>query len=394
MARNERAGIHRLEGVIKHYAWGSRHVLAELQGRPTPSAEPEAELWLGAHPNGPSLVQVGEGWSPLDEQIREDPEYWLGPELLARHGPRLPFLMKVLAVEQPLSLQAHPDAQRAALVFEQDQHLPIEQRRYTDPYAKPELVCALTRFEALCGVRPVGEIRTWLADAGLPDLIRDDPGDRGAVAVRDFLARWLRAPEAERKQQIARLLDAAKQRADADPISRRILALAAHWPGDAGLIAPVLLHEIALEPGEALFLPAGVLHCYLSGAAIEVMAASDNVVRAGLTNKAIHVDEVLEVASVAAAAPPVCRSVVCESEQVWSPTAEHGFQLSRFGLERGRQIELRAHGIAILLCHAGSVEVTTPDHRITLAQGDAFAVPAALPSYVLSGTGALFRAAR
>ncbi|MCL4686416.1 mannose-6-phosphate isomerase, class I [Myxococcota bacterium] len=388
-----RPRIHRLRGVIQNYPWGSRHVLAELLGRPAPSAQPEAELWLGAHPNGPSLVEVDERWSRFDERIREDPAYWLGPETLAAHGPRLPFLMKVLAVEQPLSLQTHPDAQRAAHIFEQDRHLSPSQRRYTDPYAKPELVCALTRFEALCGVRPAGEIRAWLDAAGLADGMRPVPTDSAPADVREFLARWLRQSGPDRTRRIARLVDAATRRAADDPISRRILALAAHWPGDPGLIAPVLLHDITLEPGEALFLPAGILHCYLSGTAIELMAASDNVVRAGLTDKPVHVDEVLEVASVAATESLVCRAVIRECEQVWSPDAACGFQLSRFDLETGRPIEVRTHSLEILLCHAGHVEVTSDDGRIMLEQGDALAVPAALVSHVLSGPGTIFRAA-
>lgn len=385
--------IHRLRGAIQHYPWGSRHVLAELLGRPAPSAQPEAELWLGAHPSAPSLVEVETRWLPLDERIREQPSYWVGAEALGAHGARLSFLLKLLAVERPLSLQTHPDAARAARIFEEERQLPPTQRRYSDPYAKPELVCALTRFEALCGVRPAGEIRAWLDAAGLAHEIRSGPAGEGPAHVRSFVSSWLRQPDAERKRRVAQLVEAAARRAAEDPISRRILALAAHWPGDPGLIAPVLLHDVVLEPGEALFLPPGVLHCYLSGAAIELMAASDNVVRAGLTNKAVHVDEVLEVASFVPAPSLVCRATVRETERVWSPTPAPGFRLSRLEVSEGRRIELRTEGLEVLLCHEGRVEVASRESRLELARGDACVVPALLASHVLSGTGSVFRAA-
>lgn len=367
-------------------------MLAELLGRPAPSAQPEAELWLGAHPNGPSLVEVDERWSRFDERIREDPAYWLGPEVLAAHGPRLPFLMKVLAVEQPLSLQTHPDAQRAAHIFEQDRHLPAAQRRYTDPYAKPELVCALTRFEALCGVRPAGEIRAWLDAAGLADGMRPGPTDSAPADVREFLARWLRQSGPDRTRRIARLVDAATQRAADDPISRRILALAAHWPGDPGLIAPVLLHDITLEPGEALFLPAGILHCYLSGTAIELMAASDNVVRAGLTDKPVHVDELLAVASFERFRPPVITPVANGDGQWRYETPCLKLKLSRVEADPDRQPVILKCGSSILLCIEGRLCVRAADEALDLAKGTACILLSGTTTVEMTGRGIGFLA--
>ena len=368
-------------------------MLAELLGRPTPSELPEAELWLGAHPSGPSLVEVGDDWVPFDALLREDPEYWLGADTLAAHGPRLPFLMKVLAVEQPLSLQTHPDAERAALIFEQERHLPASERRYSDPYAKPELVCAITRFEALCGVRPVDEIRAWLEGAGLSDLIRSSADGGGAVAVRGFLADWLRQPDSQRKGAIARLMHAAQRRAAEDPVSRRILALAAHWPGDPGLIAPVLLHDITLEPGEALFLPAGVLHCYLSGAAIELMAASDNVVRAGLTNKPIHVEELLAVAKFEAFRPPVLAAVAGRDGQWRYDTSCPEFQLTRLARSSDQRSATLACGPSVLLCTSGQAYLENEHGEIGLDEGKAAAVSSsAVVSCRLSSLGTVFRA--
>ena len=379
--------VHRLRGVIKHYPWGSRHVLAELLGRPAPSAQPEAELWLGAHPNGPSLVQGGERWAPFDELIREDPEYWLGPEVLARYGPRLPFLMKVLAVEQPLSLQVHPDAERAARVFAEDQHRPPSERRYGDPYAKPELVCALTRFEALCGVRDEAEIRAWLAASGLADWMPAGLG--GADAVRDFFARWLRLSARERAPLLAQLLSAARRRAAEDPISRRVLALAEFWPDDPGLIAPVLLYEITLEPGEALFLPAGVLHCYLRGAAIEVMAASDNVVRAGLTNKPIHIEELLAVARFEGGRPGVVERQRSGDREVEYTLPRADFSFFEVDV-RGDGVlayPQRTRGPAILLCTEGHLAIQVKGGSLRLDRGHACVISNECRFPSISGSG-------
>ena len=389
---------HRLRGVIQPYAWGSRHVLAELLGRPSPSPEPEAELWLGAHPRGPALLESGDQWRPFDAVLRDDPESWLGPESIAAHGPRLPFLLKVLAVEQPLSLQAHPDDARAAAVFDQERTLPDAERRYTDPHGKPELVCALTRFEALCGVRPLAGIRAWLDAAGLAALLLpgEEPGP--ASAIRASLAHWLRRPPQEQREPLARLRAHAARRASSDAISRRVCELAALWPEDPGLLAPVWLHAVTLAPGEALYFPPGVLHCYLSGAAIELMAASDNVVRAGLTPKPVHVDELLAVGHFEPAAPDILTAVSAASGNAGArahthyPTPSRAFQLSRLEPEPGTRIDVRIRGAEILLCTDGQIQVSAGADSLRLTRGDACAMPASAESYTVAGRGTAFRA--
>ena len=377
-------------------------MLAELLGRPSPSPEPEAELWLGAHPRGPALLEIGEQWRPFDAVLREDPEPWLGAESIAAHGARLPYLLKVLAVEQPLSLQAHPDDARAAAVYEQERELPAAAQRYTDPYGKPELVCALTRFEALCGIRPLAEIRAWLDDAGLAELLR--PGDRhdSASSIRDSLGHWLRRSPDERRAPLARLRAHAERRASSDGVSRRVCELAALWPQDPGLLAPVWLHEVVLAPGEALFFPPGVLHCYLSGAAIELMAASDNVVRAGLTPKPVHVDELLAIGRFEPDAPavlaphPVTPTSAPDDAGARAhthyPTPCRAFQLGRLAPQPGIRIDVRVRSAEILLCAEGQIHVLAGADATILARGEACAMPAAAGSYTVTGSGVAFRA--
>lgn len=364
-------------------------MLADLLGRAAPSDEPEAELWLGAHPAGPALVEIDAGnWLPLDAVLARWPDPWLGPELIAAHGPRLPFLLKVLAVGEPLSLQVHPDAERAAAVFAADGEREATQRRYRDPYAKPELICALTRFEALCGFRPVAESRAWLTGAGLAG---DWPP--GPDGLRAFLATWLRATARQREPRLASLLAHAVARERSDPIARRVLALAGRWPGDAGLIAPVLMNAVDLEPGEGLFLPPGELHCYLAGAAVEIMGASDNVARAGLTSKPIDAEEVLRVARCEAAPVPRVGPAERAAGHTAFVTPTREFELSRLEPDVGGEVAVRMRGPEILLCVSGRVEAAAPGGAVALGRGESCVVPAAASTYRLSGRGVVFRAA-
>lgn len=380
--------VHRLQGVIQRYSWGSRHRIAALLGRPTPSEHPEAELWMGAHPNGPASVEIEGRWVPFDEAIAGDPHYWLGSEVLAGFGARLPFLLKVLAVEMPLSLQVHPDAARAALAFSEDQQLPAARRRYVDPHPKPELICALTPFHALCGFRGPQAIEAWLAGAGLADVWQR----AGGASPGAFLGAWLRMPASEREARIARLLDYADGTAAQDAVSRRICELAAIWPGDPGLVAPVLMNAVALEPGEALFLPPGELHCYLSGAAVEIMAASDNVVRAGLTQKAIHTVELLAIGRFEPGTPDrVVPDRSRAGEAVYRTSAQE-FELSRIEPGDGPVRVQRKVGPEVLFCASGRLELESSGGRHSLVQGEGCAIPADLGSYALAGEGVLFRA--
>lgn len=389
---SDQARVHRLRGALQRYAWGSRYVLAELLGRSTPSEEPEAELWLGAHPRGPALVELADdAWLPFDALLARSAEHWLGGAAIAAHGPRLPFLLKVLAVEAPLSLQTHPDRRRAAEVFAADRELDPARRRYLDPYAKPELVCALTRFEALCGFRPGDESRAWFAEAGLADLWPDADGE--PANVRSFLADWLRLPAEPRARRLGRVVARARERAPDDAVARRVVELATRWPGDPGAIAPILMHDVTLAPGEALFLPPGLLHCYLSGVAVEIMGASDNVVRAGLTPKPVDVEELLRVASCEPG--PVARLRGAERQPGLTAfaTAAEEFELSRLELEDAREIAIRPRGPEIVLCMSGVLRVSGPGGTLVLGRGESCAIPAAAGWASFTGRGVGFRAA-
>jgi mannose-6-phosphate isomerase len=351
--------VQPLTGAIKNYAWGSRTALAELAGRPVPSELPEAELWLGTHPAGPS--QVTATGRSLAEHIADDPARHLGDRTLSRFGAQLPYLLKLIAVAEPLSLQAHPGAADA-----------IDGYRcgtYPDPWPKPELVCALTPFTALAGFHPAEE------SAGLLTALNVPISTDAAALIRegrtvDALRLLLEHPE----DTHAAVTAAATL---SGPDHRLTTTLAERHPGDPGCLAPLLLRRHVLAPTEALFLGPGVLHCYLNGLAVEVMAASDNVVRAGLTRKQRNVPELLTILD-PAAVPQPSRP---DSAGIYPAPCPY-FRLRRLTVA-GHE-ELEAGSPKILLCVEGSLE---PDLR----PGDAAFISAS-ERFTLAGRGVAFLA--
>ncbi|MGW1259945.1 mannose-6-phosphate isomerase, class I [Streptomyces sp. NPDC002513] len=379
--------MDRLDNTIRPYAWGSTTAIPRLLGV-EPTGEPQAEMWMGAHPGAPSRTPRG----PLNEVIDKSPEQELGARTVAKFGPRLPFLLKILAAGAPLSLQVHPNLEEAKEGYEDEERrgIPLDapERNYKDANHKPELICALTEFDGLCGFRAPDDAAELLAglDVGslkpYVDLLHAHP--EGA-ALREVLTAVLSAdPEAmahtvaEAAAACARLGGAYAPYAD----------LAHHYPGDPGVIAAMLLNHVRLQPGEALFLGAGVPHAYLSGLGVEIMANSDNVLRCGLTPKHVDVPELLRVVRFEASDPGVLRPEASpDGEEVYETPIDE-FRLSRYVLPEGTAAhELTRPTPQILLCTAGSVRVG--DHL--LAPGESVFVPADEPSEV-SGAGTLFRA--
>lgn len=260
--------MQRVTGVVQHYPWGHPTFLPDLLGQ-EPDGRPWAELWLGTHPSGPARLDDGR---PLSELTGE-----------------LPFLLKVLAAAEPLSLQTHPDQTQARAGHASG--------RYPDPNAKPELICALTPFEALCGIRPVSATIELLSVLGLDQLALELETE----GPRQVLEALLRGSidtgpivEACRRSERPEAVWAAR--------------LEERYPGDRSVAASLLLNLVMLQPGEAISLPPGNLHAYLNGSGIELMGASDNVVRAGLTAKPVDVDDVLAIVDTTPLVDPVLPS--------------------------------------------------------------------------------------
>ncbi|MFG1655259.1 mannose-6-phosphate isomerase, class I [Micromonospora chersina] len=373
-----------LQGRIRDYAWGSRTAIAELQGRPVPSAGPEAELWLGAHPGAPATVDRDGNPVSLTELLVGEPEHWLGERLVGRFGTRLPFLLKVLAADAPLSLQAHPDAEQARAGYAAD----TGRVNYVDPYHKPELLVALSEFEALCGFRDPAESAAAIAAFGVPALEPVVAALRtGPEGLREAVRLLLSWPEAERAGLVADVLAAEA----AGPDAGLARALAVDYPADPGVVVALLLHHVRLAPGEAIWMPAGNLHAYLRGTGVEIMAASDNVLRGGLTPKRVDVDELLRVLRFEVLDEPVVRP-----EQVAPGVVTWLVPVDDFALHRvevtagGPGARLDVPGPRVVLCRAGEVTVADGVGTVTLAAGQAAIGTAAGGPLVLGGSGVAF----
>lgn len=381
-----------LRGAIRQYAWGSHTALAELTGRPVPSPHPEAELWLGAHPGDPARLITAEGERSLLDVLRDDGPDQLGRTVASRFGSELPFLMKVIAADQPLSLQAHPDAAQAVSGFEREDATGIAvtapHRNYRDRRHKPEIVVALEPFEALAGFRPLADTRRLLQAFGIDSLVwrarlNMEPASNG---LRALLRSWMTLPAELLSTTVSAAMRGAERYLTSGgvlfvPEAKTLLELGARYPEDAGVLVALLLNRITLQPGEALFLPAGNLHAYLRGVAVEVMANSDNVLRGGLTSKHVDVAELehildftpVEVSSLQPAplrdgarirySPPVDEFCV----SVW--------KLDGAQLDRDVPAIPAGGGPHILLCTQGSLTIDSADCSVPLKRGEAAWIP-------------------
>lgn len=384
---------HRLECTVQRYAWGDRSTLPALLGIPGDGG-PYAELWMGAHPGAPSLIDG----HALNELIAADPERYLGvgfPVGGTTARRELPMLFKVLAAAHPLSVQAHPSTTQAAAGFGREQALglPLDapNRTYRDANHKPELLCAVTRFEARCGFRPIDETLALLdeiacdAVAPLQDLLRRAVG--GTVEPKAALAaglRWLL--ELDREQSAAltsAVVAAALDGAQGSRYEHERLAcgpLAAAFPGDIGVIVLLLLNRVLLEPGQALFLGPGVLHAYLGGVGMELMANSDNVVRGGLTSKHVDIDELLRIVDTTPGAAAI-ETPISPVHTFSTPAPE--FSLTRVELDEST--DLLVAGPAIVLLTAGAAWL---DGYGPVRKGEPLFIEAAEGARTLKGTAA------
>lgn len=405
-----------LDGVVRPYAWGSRTAIASLRQKPVPSPHPEAELWFGAHAEGPATVLGPDGGVQGDllELIDDDPQRALGAASIDQFGARLPLLLKVLAADEPLSLQAHPSAEQAREGFAREEAagVPIDAptRNYKDASHKPELIVAISEFDALAGFRDPARTIDLLRELQVREL---DPylgmlvGQPDAEGLRAVFTTWLTLPESSLRTVVPAVLSGAVDALNAGsqfaPELRTALELGEIYPNDPGVLASLLLNRIHLSPNEGLYLPAGVLHAYLSGTGVEIMANSDNVLRGGLTPKHIDVPELLRVLDFAPVdvgdLTPRMRTVGAERIYV-TPAPE--FRLSRVelegtGLHQPSSICFDMPGPQILATMGGTIEVRLPgDPPLAVSSGYAVWIPDGDPDVVVraSSSRALFFRAR
>ena len=352
----------------RDYAWGSDGAISELLGFQA-SGAPEAELWLGAHPGSPSRVEG------TDETLADLVDG------------RLPFLLKVLAAGSPLSLQAHPTAAQAKAGFARENALgiPVEapNRNYRDAYPKPELIYALSdTFDALCGFRSAADIRETLSffdPLAVEPMVEKLQSD---ISLRDVFE-WLisRGPDVD---ALVAAVSAAAD--DSTPALATVRELAGLYPGDPGIVISLMLNRVTLAAGEVLYLPAGNIHAYLSGVGIELMTASDNVLRGGLTTKHIDIPELLEVLDFRPIPVPYLKPErPSPGVEVFRPDVTD-FQLYRIEDEGSISVT----GPAIALCTDGDLEVQGALGADNLSRGDALYITPDEATLSFSGLGTVF----
>jgi mannose-6-phosphate isomerase len=387
-----------LHNPVHPYAWGSHDGIAAIVGS-APTGGPEAELWVGTHPRGPSVVVGGEHDSrTLADVIGEDPARWLGPELAAAGHTALPFLLKILAIGQPLSLQAHPSADQARTGFAREDAagVPVDAatRNYRDASPKPEALVALTATWALCGFRPPVEAANLLAGLGIEafDPLIEALASGGTDGIRTVLG-WLLRLDGSAHTAIADQVAASVARVKGDDLDDPrvwVRRLVHAFPGDPTAVAPLLLNVVRMDPGEAVHLPAGNLHAYLDGAGVEIMAASDNVLRGGLTPKHIDVGELLAVLRFEPGVPAAPRTCRLGGGITTYDAAEDAFALAVVDAEAETGSVIEPTAPSLLLATGGTVTIAGPDGEVAVGHGDAaFAAPGSGP-YRIAGSGRLW----
>jgi mannose-6-phosphate isomerase len=386
-----------LENPVRSYAWGSATVIPELLGL-EPSGEPQAELWVGAHPGSPSVV-AGDGRT-LAEYICADPVATLGSGVVERFGGALPYLLKILAIERPLSIQAHPTIAQAGQGYDTEDAAGVPlgspKRSYQDRNHKPEMVVALTEFEALLGFREPADIAAALERSGREEFTQAIAMLRQGDGLRRLVSAWLSLPESEAVPLARTVADEARSHLDLEPFAV-VDQLAAAYPEDRGLLLALLMRRIRLAPGEAAFVAAGVPHAYLSGVAVEPQASSDNTLRAGLTPKHVDAAEVVRILRYEPGGGLLIEPHdVQPGERLYPVPGLDEFRLSRLELH-DESIRPSGRGPRVVLVVDGRVSVRARGEAdaavnggLGLRSGQAAFVPASEPDVVVSGSGTAF----
>ena len=387
--------IFSLKNQVQNYAWGSREILGRMRGVPVPTEQPEAEVWVGAHPAAPSRATVDGAESPLNELIVENPSRFLRPD---RTSDWFPFLFKILAIDAPLSIQVHPTPEQAIAGFEDEQARGIAidapYRNYKDRYSKPETVIALSPMRVLTGVRPVEQLKTLATAFGAAWL-----AERAELSPKQLLTEIIRLPEETAAAAVQHLVDTAPGLLGA---SNDVVADAAElvrivdgkYPGDRGLLVAFVMNLVHLAPGESAFTPDGQVHAYVSGTAIELMNPSDNVMRAGLTAKHIDTEELIKVLGEKQDAPVIQRPNPEDGPLGTYAMWDERMSVTRVRVEEGKPLSYTFKGISAALSVAGKVTIQAKDGNGT----DEFVLGATEsvlhvgePSEaVLSGSGELY----
>jgi mannose-6-phosphate isomerase len=368
--------LSRITGFTKNYDWGSKDLIPDFFGTDK-SSEPIAEIWFGTHPLGESET-IWEG-KPLSESL----------------GKKLNFLVKIISADRALSIQVHPNAQQArdGFHYEQAQGIALDdpKRNYKDSSHKPEALIALTSFKALCGFRPRKDLILIFTEFGKSEpefeLLAKNliGGSNLAEVFQELIA------NTELAKRFNQTVDTSQNVAMATEARDLVQRLLVQFPDDTGALVALMLNEVSLEPGQAIYLPAGNIHAYLSGLGIEVMAASDNVLRSGLTSKHVDLAEVLKIADFNEFQEPKVRPRKLAEGLVEYPVQASEFRIYRAEVS-GKNLlaDLDLPASAMVVCTSGEVAVSTSlDEREVLTKAQVVFASGA-KKLSLSGSGTAF----
>lgn len=391
-----------LRGSERAYAWGSAQLIPQMLGR-EPTGDPVAELWFGTHPSAPAVLEP-EDDDPisLETYVSAKPGRVLGSHVQVRFGAELPFLLKLIAPARPLSLQVHPDLAQARAGFRREESAGIArdapERLYRDPNHKPELVYALTPFRAVCGFRTPRRAIELVSGLDVPlaerlrTILTTDPTAEGVRAAVTELLTPGRVPATAIDEMVAACAARAGGGSGSARADQIVAELGAAYPGDPGAVTALLLNPVTLQPGEAMFIPAGFVHAYLDGLAVELMASSDNVLRAGLTSKHIDPEALLEILD-CVAAPPVriAPEIVGTTRTYYAPVEDFELSITRADF---RPVQVPGYGPRIVLVIDGDATIRTDDGpELALRCGQAAFIPATEGPVTVHGDGHLAQAA-
>ncbi|MGP8306676.1 mannose-6-phosphate isomerase, class I [Vibrio sp. YIC-376] len=390
-----------MNNKIQNYAWGSTSSIHELFGFSNETNEPQAEVWMGTHPNGCSEVRVEQNSLPLSDLIKQNQSAYLSSQTAEKFGD-LPFLFKILAAESALSIQVHPSKQDAEVGYEKEQNagvpLDASHRNYKDPNHKPELVYALTSYQAMNGFRPYSEIIEAFSQCDIAELhapLDTFKCETNSKGLRDFFVHILTMEGETKERALEQLVThASRQSAQSSnfAVYDLIVELSAQYPGDVGLFAPLLLNVITLKSGEAMFLSSRTPHAYIKGTGLEIMANSDNVLRAGLTPKHMDVEELVKCTDFV---PKPYGTLILEPNTVDNqnhypvPVADFSFSI----LNQPNQVLVKTKSAEILMAIDEDVTlISNKGETLTAAKGQSVFIPAYAGNYRIQSAGRVARA--
>ncbi|MGF1703441.1 mannose-6-phosphate isomerase, class I [Photobacterium makurazakiensis] len=389
--------FYQMNNVIQDYAWGSKTSISSLFGIKNPESKPQAEIWMGAHQNGCSKITVADKPILLSEFIYRHKTALIGEKADKLFGD-LPYLFKVLAADKALSIQVHPSKEQARVGFAYEEAMGIPQsdshRNYKDPNHKPELIYALTTYQAMNGFREYDEIVGLFSAIEIEEisaLVNLLQANQNQTGLKRFFEAILSLNGTIKTTIVTKLTDYAEKHRD-DALFSLILELAEQYPGDIGLFSPLMLNTITLEQGEAMYLHACTPHAYIKGTGLEIMANSDNVLRAGLTPKHMDVKELVDCTCFTPTSVDELRLIPNRYSNVDNyPIPVPDFKFSVY--HNANKTPLKVNSAEILLALDTPLTVTHADgETMTVNKGESIFITACTESYYANSEGAFARA--